>query len=87
MRQILVGEPIAGSAGLRPSTFHFNHSVNTAQDRFSETIDGKTVTLANWQLSVGGKTIDIPQVESTIIVRRSGGRVEIEVNGKSVYQE
>jgi hypothetical protein len=63
------------------------YQVKMDQDNFTETVDGKTVSFANWKLSAGNRTIDIPHVDSTIIVRRSGGRVTVDVNGKTVYQD
>ena len=74
-------------AGCGVETSTAAYRVMTAQDGFTQTVDGKTISFANWQLSVEGKEIDVPHVESTIIVRCQGGRTSVDVNGKTVYSK
>lgn len=64
-----------------------SYRVTSDQGRFSQTVDGRTVSFANWQLTVGGKSIAIPAAESTIILRHRGGHVAVEVNGKTVFED
>jgi len=74
---------LAGCLARSTSTYE----VSRPEDRFSETIDGRTVSFANWQLAVDGKPIPIPQEKSTIVIRRSGSRLAIDVNGQTVFQD
>jgi ABC-type uncharacterized transport system auxiliary subunit len=87
VRRFLLAALLLGLAGCGMQASTTTHQVNTAQDRFSDTIDGKTVSLENWHLSVGDKVIEVPPVESTIVVRRNGGHISVDVNGKTMYQD
>src|SRR4029077_5441377 len=64
-----------------------SHSVSTyrgtnARDGFTELVDGRLIRCARWQISVDNRRIDIPHEESTIKVTRSGGYLNIAVNGQ-----
>ena len=74
---------VAGCGTKTQATYQVSHD----SDRFEEIIDGKLVQYANWQFTIGNKTIDIPHKPLTIVVRRNRGHVDIDVNGKSVYTD
>jgi hypothetical protein len=86
MRTLLLAMLLFGLVGCSRQG-NATYQVGSDADRFTETVDGKTVSFANWQLSVEGKTIAIPHAASTIVVRRHGRHVTIDVNGKPVYQD
>jgi hypothetical protein len=80
---VLLGLVVAGCSGKSVATYR----VSNDSDTFNEVVNDKLVQYANWQFTVDGKTIPIPHEPSTIVVRRDGQHVQIEVNGKSVYDQ
>ncbi|HWC89888.1 MAG TPA: hypothetical protein VG433_09540 [Pirellulales bacterium] len=78
---VLLGLIVAGCSGKSVATYRVSHD----SDTFNEVVNDKLVKYADWQFTVDGKTIPIPHEPSTIVVHRDGQRVQIEVNGKSVY--
>lgn len=83
---LLLVAALLGTSGCSRQT-ESTYQVSDARDHFSETVDGQTIDFANWQLDVANRRIDIPPVPSTIIIRRSGRGLSIDVNGRIVYQK
>lgn len=78
---VLLGFLLAGCTHKTDATYRVSHD----GDAFNEVVDDKLVQFANWQFTIDGKTIDIPHEPSTIFIRRDGQHVQIEVNGKTIY--
>jgi hypothetical protein len=74
---------LSGCIDHSTSTYQVGHD----QDSFTETVDGRTVRFANWKLSIGNRVIEVPHVDSTVIVRRAGNHLKVEVNEKTVYED
>ena len=74
---------VTGCSGSSSST----HTVSTDQDRFTETVDGRTVDFQNWSITIDGKTIPIEKKTSVIRIDYKGGKVDIFVNGEQVHNE
>ncbi|HEY5311342.1 MAG TPA: hypothetical protein VIK18_02440 [Pirellulales bacterium] len=78
---VFLGLVLTGCSRRTDATYQVSHD----KDAFSEVVNDKLVQYANWQFTVDGKAIPIPHEPSTILIHRDGQRVQIKVNGKSVY--
>lgn len=80
---LLLAVIIGGCMSRSTTVYHVAHD----GDSFSETVDGRTIHFANWQLNIGDAVIDIPHEKATIVIRHNGSHVHIEVNDKVFYED